>query len=143
MTTTSPSAPEYPGIVLTPECELFWESVQRKAMRLPRCADCSTFFFPPFPMCQNCWSTNITWELVSGRGKIFSYVVYQRLYNRAFESLLPYVVAVIELSEGPRLLSRLHGVQDVDALSCDQLVTLEYVDQEGQTLPLFVTSEVG
>lgn len=107
-------------------------------MRLPRCNAGDGFFFPPTNFCPRCWGEDITFELVSGSGHIFSFVTFRRLYNPAFTDLLPYSVAVIELEEGPRLLSRITGPGDDEALVIGAPVHVVYADLDDHTvLPLF------
>ena len=75
---------------------------------------------------------------MSGEGTIFSFVIYRRLYHNAFASLLPYVVAVITLSEGPRMVSRLVGVEDVDSLKTGSSVKVIFESMNDDVvLPLF------
>lgn len=70
---------------------------------------------------------------MSGRGRVFSFVTFHRLYDRSFESLLPYSVAVVELDEGPRVLSRIAGEEP----SIGDAVEVCYEDLGDATLPLF------
>lgn len=124
-----------PYPVITPDSEPFWASVHERALRLPKCRSCTTYFFPPAPFCPNCWSDEISWETVAGTGKIFSFVTFQRLYDPSFADLLPYSVAVIEFDEGPRMLSRITGTT---APEIDARVEVVYEDLDGDTtLPLF------
>lgn len=79
-----------------------------------------------------------SWEPVSGMGSIFSFVRFQRLYHKAFASLLPYVVAVIELDEGPRMVSRLVGLGEQDSVKCGALVQVRFERFSDElVLPLF------
>ncbi len=81
---------------------------------------------------------NCSWEPVSGKGTIFSFVTFQRLYHKAFASLLPYVVAVVELEEGPRLLTRLVGLNEADVVKCGAPVRLHLEPlSDDVVLPLF------
>ena len=70
---------------------------------MPRCDDCKRYWFPPSLLCPRCNSANWTWTKTSGRGRVFSYVVYHRVYHPAFAQEVPYAVAVVELDEGPRM----------------------------------------
>jgi uncharacterized OB-fold protein len=69
---------------------------------------------------------------MTGRGKVFSFVVYRRAYHRGFENELPYVVALIELEEGPRLISNIIGC-DPHAVHCDMPVEVVFDDVTEQT----------
>ena len=74
---------------------------------------------------------------MGGRGRIFSYVVYHRVYHPAFAQEVPYAVAVIELDEGPRMISNVIGIAP-DKLVCDMKVEVAYEPiTEAITLPKF------
>ena len=123
---------------ITEETRPFWDSCKEGALKLQRCSDCSEFRFPPSVACPACASMNCSWEPVSGKGTIFSFVTFQRLYHKAFASLLPYVVAVVELEEGPRLLTRLAGLTEADVVKCGAPVRLHLEPlSDDLVLPLF------
>jgi uncharacterized OB-fold protein len=74
---------------------------------------------------------------VSGIGKVFSFVTFHRVYHPAFAQDVPYVVALVELAEGPRLLSNIVGVSP-EAVSCDMQVKVVFDDvAEGVSVPKF------
>lgn len=112
----------------------FWEACRNGELRLQRCRACGRFWFPPAVFCPECWSVEWTWEPTSGRGKITSFVVYRRAYHPAFPP--PYVVAVVELLEGPRLTTRLID-GDVDSIRVGQDVEVEFARVGDVRLPLF------
>jgi uncharacterized OB-fold protein len=75
---------------------------------------------------------------MSGRGKVFSYVVYHRVYHPGFANEVPYTVALVELEEGPRMISNIIGIAP-DEVFCDMPVEVMYEDIEGvATLPKFI-----
>lgn len=137
-TTGERSAPRPPYPVITDETAPFWDSAHARTLRLPHCRGCGEFFFPPAEFCRFCWSEEISWDQVAGTGRIFSFVTFQRMYNRAFEELLPYHVIVVELDEGPRFMSRLTGLAEGEIPTVDAAVEVVYEDlDETTTLPLF------
>jgi len=72
-----------------------------------------------------------------GRGRVYSYVVYHRAYHPGFEKDVPYVVALVELDEGPRLLTNIIGITP-EEVTCDMPVEVEWEDiGEGGCLPKF------
>ena len=74
---------------------------------------------------------------MSGRGKVFSYVIYHRVYHPGFANEVPYAVALIELDEGPRMISNVIGIPP-DKVACDMPVRVAYEDIEDvATLPKF------
>ncbi|NNN18287.1 MAG: hypothetical protein HKL84_00360 [Acidimicrobiaceae bacterium] len=124
--------------LVTEETRPFWDSCKAGVLRLQRCSSCLEFRFPPSVICPACSSMDCSWEPVSGMGSIFSFVTFQRLYHKAFASLLPYVVAVIELEEGPRMVSRLVGLGEQDSVKCGALVKVRFERlSDDLALPLF------
>jgi len=115
----------------------YWEGAREKKLLLQHCRSCGEFWFPPSARCRHCLSHNFAWEEVSGQGRIYSFVVYHRHYHPAFEDELPYVVAIIELDEGPRLLSNIVGGPSQD-VRCDLPVRAVFEDGgHGTTIPKF------
>ena len=123
--------------VFTPESLPFWEGCRRHELLLQRCARCGSFRLPPSVLCPECWDTDAEWTRVSGLGKIYSYVVYHRVYHPGWVDELPYVVALVELAEGPRLFSNIVGA-DPKKMSCEMPVTVVFEDATPDlTLPKF------
>lgn len=123
--------------VPTPESEPFWEGCRRHELLLQRCGACGSLWFPPAALCANCLSDSWSWSRTSGRGTVYSFVVFRRVYHPGFTDEVPYVVAVVELEEGPRLPTALVGVS-IDDVSCDMAVEVVFDDvTETVTLPKF------
>lgn len=115
----------------------YWEAAGQGELKLQRCLDCGAFRFPPAVLCPECSSRSAEWTAVSGRGKVYSYVVFHRAYHPAFAADLPYAVACIELEEGPRLLSNVVGVGP-DGIRCDMPVEVVFEPVSGEiSLPKF------
>jgi uncharacterized protein len=89
---------------ITPESQWFWEGIQRGEFLLRRCAECDTVVWYPRRMCNNCASTNLNEFKSSGRGTIYTYTINYRGEGSYRESA-PYVLAYVELEEGPRVLT--------------------------------------
>lgn len=85
--------------------QLFWDGCARQELRLQWCGNCGTPRFPPSPLCPACLSGAYDWRVASGMGRIYSFVVVREPLNPAFAGDLPYVVAIIELDEGPHMIS--------------------------------------
>lgn len=120
-----------------PESQPYWEAAKSHTLSLPHCDACEQFWFPPSQTCPHCLSSKFSWQAVSGRGKVFSFVTFHRVYHPAFEGEVPYVVALIELEEGPRLLSNVIGIP-VDQVRCDMSVKVVFDDVSGDvTVPKF------
>lgn len=86
----------------------FWRSVDAEALELPWCATCETWFFYPRRFCPACRSAAVAWRPVSGRGTVWSAtVVHVPFFRGEWAQRLPYVVAIVELEEGVRLLTNI------------------------------------
>jgi uncharacterized OB-fold protein len=85
----------------------FWEHAQEERLAVQRCAKCRDLHFPPTQVCPACLSEEQEWQVVSGRGTVVSWVNFHQAYWTAFRPELPYNVVLVELDEGPRLLSNL------------------------------------
>ena len=119
--------PEYKKPLPVPsiESQPYWNGLRERRLLMPRCDACGTHWFPPTLLCPSCSTKKWSWTAVSGRGRIFSYVVYHRIYHPGFADEIPYAVAVIQLDEGPRLVSNVIGVAP-DQLVCDMPVEVVY-----------------
>lgn len=94
----------------------FWEHASRGVLALPRCGACGERWYPPSRACPACLSTDVHCEPVSGRGRLWSWVVMHRQYFSGFPP--PYVVAMVKLDEGPMMVSTIVGTPP-DRLECD------------------------
>ena len=109
----------------SPESEPFWTAAAAHRLELPKCDACERFWFPPSRSCPHCLSSAFRWQQVSGRGRIFSFVIYDRVYHPAFADEVPYAVALVELDEGPRMVSNILGIP-ADAVRCDMKVEVVF-----------------
>ena len=110
-----------------PESLPYWEAAKEHRLALPRCDDCEQFWFPPSRTCPHCLSMNFAFKTVSGRGKVFSFVTFHRVYRPAFAEDVPYVVALVELDEGPRLLTNILDISP-DEVRCEMPVEVVFDD---------------
>ena len=128
-------APPRPLPVPTPETKHFWDGTVVGELRLQRCGECGSTYFPPQPFCPHCSSDNVDVVRSSGRGFLYSYVI-SHLAAPGFEA--PYVIGVVELEEGPRLLTNIVDVPaEPDQLPLDLPVEVVYREIGSITLPLF------
>lgn len=122
----------------TPETQGFWDGAKAGELRLQRCSDCSNVYFPPRPFCPKCGSRSVAWFTASGHGRLFSYVINHRPAP-GFQDEVPYAIAVVELDEGPRMMTNLVDIEQTpEALQLDLPleVTFEQVSEE-ISLPKF------
>jgi uncharacterized OB-fold protein len=96
----------------------FWEAAKRHELVMPRCTICDHLFFYPRSECPRCLSNHLEWMQVSGRGRLHTYTVVYQPANAAFRDDTPYIYAVVQLDEVPRMVSNV--VQcDLDAVKVD------------------------
>ncbi|KUN07130.1 hypothetical protein AQI95_11275 [Streptomyces yokosukanensis] len=81
----------------------FWEYAARGEMRVQACGDCGEPRFPPRPCCPHCQSFAVEWRPVSGRGRVWSYVVPHPPLLPEYAEQAPYNVVVVELEDAPRI----------------------------------------
>lgn len=136
MNETMPERPAKPLPRPAPESLPFWEGAKRQTLMLPFCRSCQRFWFPPSNRCRRCLSDSFEWRETSGKGRVYSFVVFHRVYHPAFEADIPYVVAVVELDEGPRLLSNIVGAP-VDGVHCDARVEVVFETAGDWVIPRF------
>ena len=121
-----------------PDDAPFWEWCRRHELRLQRCGHCGTFRHHPRPRCPECRSVAAAWEPVRGTGTVASYTICHPPVLPAFADRAPYNAVVVELDEGPFLVSNLVGVAH-DDLTVGMRVVVTFVDvDETFTLPQFV-----
>jgi len=114
----------------------YWDGLAQGELRIQHCAACSKYVFYPRSICPHCFAAELTWVKAAGRGEIYSYTVVRQAFGR-FSEDVPYVIAIVELDEGVRMMSRIVGTppEDVKVGAAVQ-VTFEHFD-EGVTLPYF------
>ncbi|MSR97802.1 hypothetical protein FYJ28_03065 [Arthrobacter sp. BL-252-APC-1A] len=113
----------------------FFESLtERGELSIQQCSDCEELRHPPVPMCPQCHSLHWAPKAMSGRGSVHSYVVLHHPIVPPFEA--GYIVAVIQLEEGPRVVMNLEGVErETVQIGMPVTVSAERMD-EGLVLPV-------
>ncbi len=89
----------------TPETQAYWDGCRKHELLLQRCVECREFQFYPRIVCTSCSSDKLEWLKASGQGKILTFTVVRRPVSEAYAEDVPYVVALIELDEGPTMMS--------------------------------------
>lgn len=112
----------------------YWDALDQGRLMFQRC-ECGNAWLPARRECPRCLSDKVRWEQAGGRGTLVSWVVYHIAYNDAFKDRLPYNVAVVELDEGPRLITNM--VDAHAALACDAPVRLVIERDAGVALARF------
>ena len=123
--------------VVTDESRPFWDGCREGVLRLQHCEECQRYQFYPRLYCMQCGSTAIRWVETSGQGVIYSYTVIYQNKSPEFMHDTPYNVAIVQLNEGPRLMSNIVDVDPAD-LCVDLPVTVVFdLVTETISLPRF------
>ena len=118
----------------------YWDSLKKGMLSYQRCNACKHAWLPARSECPNCLAADWQWQAAAGGAKLISWVVYHMAYHPAFANRLPYTVAVVELDEGPRLISNVIGIEDAEKLQIDQRLLLVIEDESGTAVPRFKPS---
>ena len=118
----------------------YWDSLAQGALSFQRCSACGHAWLPARSECPSCLDDQWAWEKAAGGAKLISWVVYHTAFHPAFAKRLPYNVAVVELDEGPRLISNLVGMADPKTFKIDQRLRLVMEDENGTAVPRFKPS---
>jgi uncharacterized OB-fold protein len=92
----------------------FWEGCRSGILRLQYCDQCQQHQFYPRLYCMHCGADKLSWVTVSGRGVIYSYTIIHQNKSPEFVQDTPYNVAIIQLAEGPRMMSNNVGISPQD-----------------------------
>lgn len=117
----------------------YWTSAARGQLSIQRCDACGRFTHPPRSECSTCAHTGLTYEPVSGRGRLETFSVVHRTFAPGFASRVPYVIAWVELEEqaGLRVFTNIVGA-DPDTLEVDMPVEVGFTELAGfGSLPQF------
>lgn len=122
---------------LTAEAAHFFEAAAQGRLELQRCDSCERVWFYPRPSCVACGAERYHWVAASGRGRVHSYSTVHRAPSPAFRALVPYVLALIDLDEGPRMMANIVG-DDALEVAIGDAVEVTFEDRgEGRKLPQF------
>lgn len=114
----------------------YWEGLAQGELRIQRCDACGRAVFYPRSICPHCHADQLSWIVASGRGTIYSYTVAHQAFGM-FADETPFIVAIIELEEGVRMMSRIiDAPRERVAIGLPVQVTFETVG-ENITLPYF------
>ena len=106
----------------------FWASAKNGELVLPFCESCQTWHFYPRPFCPHCWSENVTWRKASGDATLHSYSIVR--------DKRPYVLALVDLAEGPRMMSTIIDCA-FDDLMIGAALRVDFCELEGAIAPVF------
>jgi uncharacterized protein len=114
--------------------EPYWRALDQGHIVFQRC-QCAHAWLPARKFCPQCLGDNWQWTRAAGKGRLLSWVVYHTAYHPAFAERLPYNVALVELDEGPRLITNM--VDPSGSLRADARVQLCVQREQGVALARF------
>ncbi len=121
----------------TVETQPYWDGCRSGELRLQRCAACEHVQFPPRRFCASCLTADLRWESASGRGRIRTFSVVRHPISLAFAAEVPYVVALVELDEGPTIMAGIRGCQ-IEDVEIGLAVEVEFEQRSDEIyLPYF------
>ena len=120
--------------------QVHWNALSEGRLTYQCCECCGHKWLPAREECPECLAADWKWQDASGTGKIISWVVYHHSFHAEFVSRVPYIVILVELAEGPRLMSGLIG--SYEDLSVDEIVTLKIEEVDGVALPKFCRESI-
>ncbi|MEW6630656.1 MAG: zinc ribbon domain-containing protein [Pseudomonadota bacterium] len=124
-----------PGPTITALTAPFWEAAAEGRLKIQRCEDCGKAVFYPRPICPHCWSARLVWVEASGKGRLKSFSEVHKPGHPGWLPAAPYVVGLVELAEGPTMLSLiLAGTQP---LRVGGMLQLAPTATGGRVLPAF------
>ena len=124
---------EYPKPAASWETRAYWEGCGRHELVLQRCGDCGALQHRPRAVCAGCLSGNIQHFVASGRGTVYTYTVTHQNGVPPFRDALPYVLAYVELEEGPRLMTNVVGCDPGD-VEIGMAVVADFADVDARSL---------
>lgn len=127
---------DLPEPIRNADSQHYWDEMQQGRLVLQTCKACGNISFMPRHMCPSCWSPERDWTQASGRGTVHSYTIVRRASSPAFADRLPYVVALIDLEEGPRMPAALVGDGALEVAIGDA-VSLTFEARGDQQLAVF------
>ena len=127
-----------PVPIINADSAPYWEGAREGKLLLQRCEDCKTVRFFPRYLCTECGSSKTTWAEASGRGTVHSFSIVHRAAFPEFQAQTPYALALIDLAEGPRMMTNIVGNDALDVAIGDAVeVVFEDRGTEGAKVPQF------
>jgi uncharacterized protein len=115
---------------------LFFEGTAQGELRLLHCLACETKFRFTHPLCPNCWSDNLEYQVASGRGTVETFTIMHMPPYEAFAGDVPYVIALVMLEEGVRMMANIIGIAP-DEVTIDMPVEVFFEQRGDVALPQF------
>jgi uncharacterized OB-fold protein len=115
----------------------YWAAAREGRLVVQECQDCRALRHPPLPRCPGCHGSRLGWRQVTGEGTVYTYTVVRHPTHFAFADKIPYVLAIVELAEGPRLVTALVGTGPAEVRAGLPVHAVFREVAPGVTLPYF------
>lgn len=114
----------------------YWDAAQEGRLVFKKCSACGHLQFPPRHLCPKCWCEQAQWVESSGRGRVHSFSVVRRAPTPEHAAKVPYVLAIIDLEDGPRMMTNIVG-EDALQVAINDAVSVVFEQREGYSIPQF------
>jgi uncharacterized protein len=111
----------------------YWNAARERRLVIRKCKACGELHFMPRHLCPACWSDQLEWIDAKGTGHVHSFSLIHRASDPSFASRVPYVLALVELDEGPRMMANILG-EDALSTAIGDPVAVTFEDRGGGAL---------
>lgn len=115
----------------------YWSEARAGRLVLRHCRSCSRPHFPPRHLCPDCWSDDLDWIAASGEGTVHTFTVMHRAPLSDFAGSVPYVVALVDLDEGPRMMTNIVG-SNARGVAIGERVRVSFEQRGEHRVPQFM-----
>ena len=143
-TAVAQQLPSRPRLVTTALTDNFWDQANFGQLLLQRCNSCGNYQHYPRSMCSQCWSESLEWMPSGGNGSVWTFTVVHIPGHPAWSDETPYTIALVELDEGPRVMTRIINCPP-EEVSVGMAVQIHptWDEQLNQTLLNFEPAQLG
>lgn len=125
-----------PVPAINTDTEKFWEACNNETLLFQKCEDCGYHQFYPRSICRQCTSENLTWTKAQLRGTVYTFTVQHRAPTPAFKEDVPYVIALIDLEDGFRMMMNVKNCNVNDVyIGMPVRVVFEERGEDNQKIP--------
>jgi uncharacterized protein len=118
------------------DTQAYWDAAKENRLVIQQCRDCGKLQFYPRGVCSHCLSSGLDWIEASGRGTVYSFTIAHRAPHPGFGNETPFVIAIVELAEGVRMMTNIVGC-DPKTMRIDMPVKVVFDASGDVTLPKF------
>lgn len=130
------SAPRYDQPTIEAETAPWWDAARRGELLVRRCAGCGRAHLYPRPFCPSCWSEDVGWESAAGTATLYTWSEVHANDLPPFAERVPYIAAIVDLDEGPRLETTIVGATEAE-LSVGMRLKVDFADAGDVRIPVF------